>query len=115
MRRNMDLLRDILLERPLDDYTEEEVGYHVHLLGEARLAKVVDESQYSYKSPTAILVALTPEGQDCADLVANDEAWAWAKERIAKVGGSAAFDTWAWLLKRWRDARLREPVPPEVV
>jgi hypothetical protein len=109
----MDLIRDIMLERSLDDYTEEEVGYHIYLLGEALLAMVVDVTQVQYRSPAAILIGLTPEGQDCADLMANDEAWAWAKERIAKVGGSAAFDTWVWLLKRWRDARLREPVPPE--
>ena len=111
----MDLLRAVVLDSvTAGKYTPEEVGYHIYLLGEARLALVVDSTEARHSMPQAILLTLTKEGHDFADLAASGEAWAWAKERIAKVGGSAAFDTWVWLLKRWRDARLREPVPPEV-
>ena len=106
MRRNMDLIRAIALGRDTGEWTLEEVGHHTHLMAEGRLAQVVDATSYGFRGlPQAALVCLTREGHDFADL-ANDEAWAWAKERVARVGGTAPFKIWVELLERWRDNRL---------
>ncbi len=57
VKRDMDLRLKIILatelnihvfapQKPMeiDGYTQEEIGYHIHLLGEADLAKVINTS-----------------------------------------------------------------------
>ena len=106
MRRNMDLIRAIALEHDTSEWTPEEIGHHIYLMGQGGLAHVVDVTGYGFRGlPQAALVCLTREGHDFADL-ANDEAWAWAKERVARAGGTAPFQVWVELLERWRDNRL---------
>ena len=105
MRRNMDLIRAIALGRDTGEYTQEEIEYHVYLMGQAQLALVINSTTAYQGSPVGILVTLTHEGHDFADL-ASDEAWAWAKNLVAKVGGSTTFDMWVWLLKKWQDYRM---------
>ena len=104
MRRNMDLIRAIALGRDTSEWTPEEIGHHIYLMGQGGLAHVVDVTGYGASGlPQSALVCLTPKGQDFADL-ANDGAW--AKERLERVGGSAPFQVWVELLERWRDNRL---------
>ena len=73
MRRNMDLIRAIALGRDTSEWTPEEVGHHIYLMGQGGLAHVVDVTGYGFRGlPQAALVCLTREGHDFADL-ANDE------------------------------------------
>ena len=74
MKRNMELIRKILLEveeaptgyapSPLviDGHTDEEVGYHCWLIVESGLAMGDDVSSTEVRSPQALLTCLTPEG-----------------------------------------------------
>ena len=112
MRRNMDLIRAIALGRDTSEWTREEVGHHIYLMGQGGLAHVVDVTGYGASGlPQAALVCLTREGHDFADL-ANDEAWAWAKERVARAGGTAPFQVWVELLERWRELKMWPRIPP---
>ncbi len=100
MRRDMDLIRALVLERDTSGWTEEQVREHNRLAHEKGLR---DE-----------IVRVTNEGHDFAALCASDEAWAYAKSRIARVGGSAPFDIWRQLLIHWRDKRLYGEEPAEM-
>jgi len=100
LKRDMRLLRLIVLERDTGGYTAEAVGYHVFMLGEARLARVIETTQLS-QSPQAVLVALTQEGHDFADRASSDDAWDYATDLIARVGGRAPFEVWQEALKSW--------------
>jgi hypothetical protein len=71
MKRDMDLVRQILIT--IEDhehgfapetievpgYTEETIGYHLVLMGEAGLLKVVDMSPFGAQTPQAIVERLT--------------------------------------------------------
>jgi len=92
MRRNMDLIRLIALGRSTFEYPPEVVDKHVALMHEGGLLGNG---------------GLTFKGQDFADL-ANDIGWAWAKERVEKVGGSSSFDVWMLLLRNYHERELHE-------
>ena len=110
MKRDMDLIRKILLATELnphgfapqklmeiDDYTQEEIGYHIHLLGEADLAKVVDMTFDQSVSPNAQMLNLTWNGHEFLDSSRNNHIWNQAKDSIAKIGG-ASIQIWIMVL-----------------
>ena len=106
MRRDMDLMRALLLGRDTSAWTKQQVFHHGILLSDAGWAKVAS-ANYQGIERSAIM-GLTPTGHDIADLMESDEAWAYAKSRIARVGGAAPFDVWRDRLERWQDKRLKE-------
>ena len=97
MKRDMDLVRKILLEiekHPytggwidvhLEEYTSEEVVYHLKLLAEAALIEAHDVSSHSGMDLRP--VRLTWEGHEFLDAARDDTRWNKAKETITKVGG----------------------------
>ena len=110
MKRDMDLIRNILLttesdihglappkSMEIDNYTQEEIGYHIHLLGEAGLAKVVDMTSYQSESPFAQIRSLTWAGHDFLDSARENTRWNQAKDKISKMGG-ASIEIWIALL-----------------
>lgn len=100
MKRDMDLIRQILMaveEHPhgfaprmleIDGYTKEQVAYHNYLLGDAGLANVADATALGDDGPQAMIISLTSAGHDFIEAARNDEGWAWAKGRLAAVGGA---------------------------
>ena len=110
MKRDMDLIRKILLVAEsdvhgfatekaieIDGYTQEEIGYHVYLLGEAGLAKVIDMTFDQSASPSARVLNLTWEGHEFLDSSRENHIWNQAKDAIGKLGG-ASIQIWTSLL-----------------
>lgn len=97
MKRDMELVRKILLvieEHPtgyapetlvIYPYSEEEIGHHVYLMGQAELLKVVDSTHMQSTSPVAIAVSMTWNGHEFLKAAASDSVWNKAKDRL---GGS---------------------------
>lgn len=74
MKRDMDLIRTMLLtieanehgfvgSIEIEGYTQEEIGYHAYLLGQAGLANVLNV-QVRSESPRAIIRNLTWQGHE---------------------------------------------------
>lgn len=108
MKRDMDLIREILLAIESEDhgfaskieipgYTEEQIDYHAYLLGEAGLAKVCDVTHQGSKSPEAMISCLTWSGHEFLDSARENNRWNQAKEMIKKIGG-ASIEIWGSLL-----------------
>ncbi|WP_144289956.1 DUF2513 domain-containing protein [Ideonella sp. A 288] len=117
MKRNLDLIRDICLalESKSDqdiaeslrdkDYTDEEIGFHSYLLGDAGFAQVADTTTISDLLPQAIPLHLTWKGYEFLESAREDKRWAKAKGAIRKIGGTSievAFD----LLKEYAKQEL---------
>jgi hypothetical protein len=97
MKRNMDLIRLLLLqlegeEKPiLADYTKEQILYHKRLLIEAGLAhgKIMEDGE---GKPAAVAITrLSWEGHEFLDAARNQSLWNKAKEMISKVSVSVTF------------------------
>jgi DNA-binding transcriptional ArsR family regulator len=110
MKRNMDLVRDILFRleeksdpvewlRPDDvkEYSPSEVGYHIKLMYEAGLIEAEDCT--TSDSPLAwIAYHPTWEGHDFLEAARNEGIWSKAKSIIASKGGSMTFEILKHLL-----------------
>lgn len=108
MKRDMDLIRAILLACEVDEhgfaprieiegYTQEQIGYHAVLLGEAGLAKVNNVTTMGSPSPRAQIVSLTWEGHEFLDSARDNQIWNLAKDSINKLGG-ASIQVWVIVL-----------------
>lgn len=108
MKRDMDLIRQILLaieshehgfapEIKIDGYTQEEIGYHAILLGEAGLAEVVNLTSHGSKSPEGQIIRLTWAGHEFLDSARNNKIWNQAKDIISTIGG-ATLQIWIQVL-----------------
>ncbi len=97
MKRNMDLVRRILLEAEkspqggctgnpqVDGYSELEVQFHVHLLNQAGLINAA-EFQSLVHGPTAEITSITWAGYDFIDTFRSDTVWNAAKAKLIDVG-----------------------------
>jgi hypothetical protein len=105
----MDLIRKILLKIEtyehgfappkieIQGYTQEQIGYHAILLGEAGLAEIVESSCEESESPSAIILRLTWAGHEFLDAARENNIWNQAKDKISKVGG-ATIPIWTAVL-----------------
>lgn len=108
MRRDMDLIRNILLELesqpsagPLKDlriesYNEDEISYHVLLLHEAGLIEALDASGRDRLQWWPI--RLTWQGHEFLEASRDDARWKAAKEKIVGAGGGLVFEVLKQLL-----------------
>lgn len=104
MRRDMDLVRDMLMlaaecDGPLDcaalvggARTLEVVAYHAEMLGKAGLAQCNVRRDRGGGVLRATAGLLTWEGNGFLDAVASDGVWQKVKATVAKVAGSASFE-----------------------
>jgi hypothetical protein len=102
MKRNFDLIRDILLHiesqnsgffyKPviLEDYTKEETIYHLVLMIENNLLEGKINS-VSGGDPLVIISRMTWKGHDFLEASRDTQRWTQAKEVFIKVGG-VTFD-----------------------
>ncbi len=109
MKRDMDLIRAILLtiesnpsgfapqHLEINGYTQEQIGYHATLLGEAGLAEIRDVTTNGSKSPEAFITRLTWEGHEFLDSARENQRWNQAKDIINKIGG-ASIQIWIAIL-----------------
>ncbi len=98
MKRDMDLIREILLQvetrepkQPLEVKIEgrdrQEIVGHVRLLQEARFVEATFTG-----GPTAMVHRLTWDGHEFLDSVRDPTVWATVTKRLEKVGGFASVD-----------------------
>lgn len=104
MRRDMDLVRRILMElgdseRPLaasvfagGGVTEELAAYHIEIMRQAGLVTATVTRDLSGRVD-ATAEALTWDGQEFLDAVRSDGIWSKVKARVAKTVGGATLDT----------------------
>lgn len=121
MKRDLDLIRKLLLamesrehafvqdELTIEGYTEEQVGFHIYLLGEAGLAKVAGNTHLQSQSPSALPVNLTWEGYEFLEAAKDETLWGKAKSVVIKPAGGVAFGVLVEWLKAEAKARLGLP------
>jgi hypothetical protein len=112
MKRDMDLVRQIVFKLEdnehgraprrltIEGYTEEQIGYHVHLMVEAGLLKGAKTSHMGSPSPSAIPTSLTWEGHEFADAARSDTVWNRAKSTIKDKVGSVGIGVMVEVLKQ---------------
>lgn len=109
LKRDLDLVRSILLviesqdhgsfsgDLEVNGFTDEEIGYHVYLMGQAGLIDASDVTNMDSPSPYAIAHSITWYGHDFLDSAKDPTIWEKAKNTILKPVGGVAFEvvtTW---------------------
>lgn len=109
MKRNMDLIRAILIRleehehgyapRGLEipGFTEEEIGYHCFLLNDAGLINADDDMGAGSPSPSSIPMNLTWSGHEFIVNAKNENIWGQAKEAVKKLG-DVSLSVWTEVL-----------------
>lgn len=98
MKRNMDLIRLLLLEiegEPpapnLSTYTEEQKLYHKRILIESGLLRGVFDCNDDGTNPVVFVSGLTWRGHEFLDTARNESVWKQAMERIKDAGVQVAL------------------------
>jgi hypothetical protein len=100
MKRDLDLIRKILKacedhehghapRIEIGGFTDEQVGFHVYLAGQAALMIVADTTADGDESPQAIATSLTWDGYEFLEASRDDGTWAKAKQAAGSAGGMA--------------------------
>jgi hypothetical protein len=97
----MDLVRKILLacerevhgfapsQLSIEGYTEEQVGYHIYIMCQARLISGLDSTGTGDSSPCWMATAVTWEGHEFLETSRDDKLWVKAKHAAGSAGGMA--------------------------
>lgn len=99
MKRNMDLIREILfwLEDhgsgmpEVPEHTEEEIGHHCYLLWRAGLIEAANSSCMDDDQPQAIPLSITWDGHEFIDAARDSNLWKLAREKVIGPAGSVSF------------------------
>jgi len=103
MKRDMDLIRKILQrieadqDLNLDDYSTEEICYHVALLKDAGFLEAFLSTGESGDITGVSVTRLTWQGHDFLDATRDDTLWCKAREHVLKPAASWTFS----LLLEW--------------
>ena len=111
MKRNMDLIRQLLLDLENDKYDapsgygEEEIAYHKALLVESKLAHghatvVMDGSIL------AEITRLTWEGHEFLDAARDESGWQQVTRSIGKTVGTVSLSLLQAMLNQWAAGKL---------
>lgn len=102
MKRDMDLVRSILLEvekadsynKPfeleVEEYSSDQVAHHLLLLRDAGLLAVEESSNWS--ESYVLPIRLTWSGTEFLDATRDDTRWNRAKEIVQEKGGGLMID-----------------------
>lgn len=102
MKRDMDLVRQVLLKVEeatydensisiqLEGYSEGEISYQVMILDEAGLIKAEPPKEWGERNHEPI--RLTWQGHEFLDAARDQNRWNQAKRTISEKGGSLTFD-----------------------
>lgn len=123
MRRDLDLVRSILLwieAQPeghninwtvaIAGHTDEQIGYHVHLMEQAGLLIASDATYSESRSPSAIPVSITWNGHEFLNAAKDSNLWARAKANVIGPAGGVAFTVLLEWLKA--EAKRQLGLPP---
>lgn len=105
MKRNMDLIRDLMLriegdsDVDISSYSEKQQVYHMALLVEAGLieGEIKHDDQGDIKA--VIFTRLTWAGHEFLDEARNDTIWKKAKAKLSQAGIDAGIDVLKVILK----------------
>jgi hypothetical protein len=105
MKRDMDLVRKILIkvaelstydepvEIDVEDYTRENIQYHLKLLHQANLIEIRDDGLSELWGKMDLTpTCLTWDGNDFLTVAQNDTLWQKAKKLVSDKGGSLTFE-----------------------
>ena len=104
MKRDMELVRELLfaIERcehghapqqlNIEDYSDEQIGYHALLMSEAGLIHAVDSTCLGDETPSAIPIRMTWAGHGFLDACRDEGQWQRAMSVIGEQVKSAPFD-----------------------
>lgn len=105
MKRNLDLIRHILLkleetsESRLDfsyftneHYSRKQVAYHIALLNDAGLIVTTSISVLGQERPTVIIERLTNSGHDFLDALRDENIFNNTKKTLLSVAGTSTFE-----------------------
>ena len=107
----MDLVRKILMaieadpsgwapsKLEIEGFTEDQVGYHVHIMIEAGLVDGADVTSSSTRSPAGMATMMTWDGHDFLDACRDESRWKTAKSIAGKIGG-VTIDVFKQVLTR---------------
>jgi len=96
MKRDMDLVRKVLLELEtktrageikIEGYSDAQVGYHCYLIADAGLAVGGDVTPRGSEGPKWQLFHLTWAGHDFLDAAREPSRWEKAKSVVSRIGG----------------------------
>ena len=111
MKRDMDLVRAILItieehekgfaphNIEIQGYSEEQIGYHIYLMGQAGLLEVSDASSIGGDSPQAIPHSVTWNGHEFLANAREERNWLQAK-KLMKGAGEVSFHIWQAVLTK---------------
>jgi hypothetical protein len=103
MRRDMDLIRKLALaiedsptgyaprDLAVDGFTDDQIGYHLFLMLEARLIRGAVTTSAEDESPQAIASGLTWSGHEFAAAARSDTVWNKARSMIKEKVGSVSL------------------------
>lgn len=107
MKRDMDLVRDILIEiengklseaKQIGNYDKESVLYHIQIMNEAGLLLANFISESTRDIVDARIDRLTWKGHDFLDAARDDTLWKKAKDFLKQKFSTVAFDVLLKLL-----------------
>lgn len=99
MQRNLDLVRELLLAIEIKSwdevvkslvekgYTEEQIGFHCYLIGDAGFACISDITAIHDSIPNATAVNLTWRGYEFLDSAREFKRWHKVQSALSKIGG----------------------------
>lgn len=105
LKRDMELVRKILFkieevfeyapistrEIQIDGYTDDQIGYHLRILADARLIDIIDANTKQSGMFTCFVRGITWEGHEFLDAVRDEGVWNHTKKALLPIG-SASFD-----------------------
>jgi hypothetical protein len=114
MQRDMDLIREILLRLEahphgfapalkIDGYEDEQIGFHIVLMGQAGLVNVWDNTSTGDQSPCAMATSLKWEGYEFLAASKDESTWKKGKAAVMSKAGTLGFE----LLKAVLTAEMR--------
>lgn len=104
MQRDLDLVRKILLglekhpagfapdEFSVEGYSQEQVAFHVYLLGQVEFLKVANPTTRGSSSPSAIPVSITWDGYEFLAAAREASVWNAAKAKLGGFAGAVGLD-----------------------
>jgi hypothetical protein len=104
MERDMELVRKILLtlarhphghapeKLVIEGYDDEEIGFHVFIMGQGELLDVAVVTAFGAPSPRAVPGSITWKGYEFLDSVRNDTVWKRVKAMVVNKGGGASME-----------------------
>lgn len=112
MKRNMDLVRLLLMrsegdeeaEKAAKEFSVEERAYHVQLLIDAGLVEGVVRRDPNGKFTGAVVSRLTWAGHDFLQSIRDSSLWNKAKKQVLQSGASWTFD----ILKEWAKHEMKQ-------